>query len=51
MKDTSIHIRMSKDRYKAIKTLAEKDNRKMTGIIDIALDRYLKEREKSLINE
>ena len=51
MKTTSIHIRISKEKHQAIKTLAKKDNRKMTAIIDIAIDRYLREREKSLNNK
>lgn len=44
-KRREVHIRTTVDRYQKIKKLAEKDNRKVTAIIEIALDQYLKGRK------
>ena len=43
-KQRDIHIRISEEKYTAIKELAKKEYRKVTAIIDMALDRYLKQR-------
>ena len=40
-----VHIYISKEKYSLVKKLAERDNRKITAIIDIALDRYLKSKK------
>jgi len=45
MKDKDIHIRITSKRHDQIKSLAEKDKRKLTAIIDIALERYLDSRK------
>lgn len=45
IKDRDIHIRISDEKYKLVKILAERDRRKVSAIIEFALDRYLKERK------
>lgn len=37
-----IHIKISEEKYKIIKELADREYRKVTAIIDRALDNYLK---------
>jgi predicted transcriptional regulator len=42
MKDTSIHIRISVDKLNLLKIIAKKEYRKVTAIIDRAIDNFLK---------
>ena len=44
-KDKDIHIRISSEKYSAIKRLAKKEYRKVTAVIDIALDNHLKSKK------
>ncbi len=46
MKDKDIHIRIETKEYERIKDLAKKDRRKITAIIEIALERYLNSRKE-----
>jgi len=41
MKIKDIHIRITDDKYKIIKNLADREYRKVTGVIDKAIDNYL----------
>lgn len=47
-KNKSIHIPISSERLEALRKVAEKDRRKITAIIDIAIERYLKKRKINL---
>lgn len=47
MKERDIHIRISDDKYQILKQIAEKEYRKVTAIIERAIDRYLKSRIKN----
>ena len=44
MKDKSIHIRISEEKLKKLRKLAEMDRRKISALIDFAIERYLKGR-------
>lgn len=45
-KDRDVHIKMTVERYKIIKKIADKSYRKVTAIIDMALDEFLEKRER-----
>ena len=45
MKNKDLHIRISEVKLKRLRIIAEKDRRKITAIIDIAIDRFLKSRK------
>ncbi len=47
MKTRDIHIRISEEKYTAIKALAKKEYRKVTAVIDMALDKHLNLRKKA----
>lgn len=42
MKEKDIHIKISDEKYKLIKNLADREYRKVTAIIDKAIDNYLR---------
>lgn len=44
MKKKDIHIKIEEHKLSTLKSLAGKDKRKISAIIDIALTRYLKKR-------
>ena len=44
IKNKDIHIRISDDKLKELKIIAEKDRRKVTAVIDIAIERFLRSR-------
>ena len=43
-KDKDLHIRISDDKLKQLRQIAEKDKRKITAVIDIIIERFLKQR-------
>jgi len=45
IKDTSIHIRFSAEKLEKLRLLAERDRRKVSALIDFAIDKYLKGRK------
>jgi predicted transcriptional regulator len=45
IKNKSIHIRISEDKLKTLRKLAEIDRRKISAVIDFAIERYLKVRK------
>jgi len=42
MKERDIHIRLSNDKYQILRQIAEREYRKVTAIIERAIDNYLK---------
>ena len=44
-KDKSKHIRISSEKLNQLKSLAKRDRRKVTAVIDLAIEQYLKGRK------
>ena len=47
-KNKDIHIRISDEKLKALRLIAGKDRRKITAVIDIAIERFLIRRKKNV---
>jgi len=45
MKSADIHIRMTDEVLKKLRKIAKKDRRKITAIIELAIEQYLKNRK------
>ena len=41
----TVHIYIDPEKYQALKVCAERDKRKLTAVINIAFDKYLKGRK------